>query len=226
MPVSPPRRRAIPLRVVVLGAFLFASLATGVFAITQGWVRPQLIQSAVQEAGPLGMVAYVFGVVVLELVWVPRAWGLVAGGALFGPLVGGLLSLVADSLGALLCYLLGRGGGREWVKGLLSRRPRAERVVKLLAERRGGFTVAALRVMPVAHYTAVSYAAGLGGVGFGAFLLGNSLGILPGAFLYPFIGNAALSPTSPAFLISAGVLAVAFVASFFLARWYLGKHAS
>jgi uncharacterized membrane protein YdjX (TVP38/TMEM64 family) len=205
--------------------FLIASLGMGVFAITQGWVRPQLIQTAVLEAGPWGMVAYVCGVVLLELLWVPRAWGLVAGGALFGPLVGGLLSLVADSLGALLCYLLGRGGGREWVKELLSRRPRVASVVTLLAERRGGLTVAALRVMPVAHFTAVSYAAGVGGVRFGAFLWGNSLGILPGAFLYPFIGNAALTPTSPTFLISAALVVVAFIASVFVARWYLGKHA-
>lgn len=226
MPSPAKSLRKLPGRALALGVFLAVSLTAGVWAISQGWIRPQLIQSAVEEAGPWGMAAYVAGVVVLELLWVPRAWGLVAGGALFGPLFGGLLSLVADMLGGLLCYLLGRGGGRAWVAGVLARRPQAERVVKLLAERRGGFTVAALRVMPVAHYTAVSYAAGLSGVRLRAFVWGNALGILPGAFLYPFIGNAALEPGSPTFIISAGVLAVAFVASIFVARWYLGKHAS
>jgi uncharacterized membrane protein YdjX (TVP38/TMEM64 family) len=215
---DPERRRRIPARTAALACFATASAAVGVVALAKGWIQPESIQRAAEHAGPLAWAAYVVAVVVLELLWVPRAWGLAAGGALFGPVVGGLLSIVADTIGASLCYAIGRGGGRAWVASLLERRPKAKRIVDLLAKRRGLWIVAFLRVVPVAHYTVVSYAAGLTGVPFATYLVGNSLGILPGAFLYPFLGHAALRPTSPEFLAGLGVLLAALVVSVLVAR--------
>ena len=57
-----------------------------------------------------------------------------------------------------------------------------------------------------------------------AFLLGNAVGLLPGAVLYPAIGAAALAPTSPTFLALAGLLVVAFVLSAWLARRTWRRH--
>jgi uncharacterized membrane protein YdjX (TVP38/TMEM64 family) len=212
------RPRRFPLRAVALAVFALASATVSVVAFAQGWIRPESIHRVATEAGPLAWVAYVAAVVVLEVLWFPRSWGLIAGGALFGPIVGGLLSLVADMLGAVLCYAIGRGGGREWAASQLERRPRAARIVSLLARRRGLWTVAVLRVVPVAHYTVVSYAAGITGVRFSSYVAGNALGIIPGAILYPFLGHAAMRPTSPGFLVGIGLLLVALVVSAVLAR--------
>jgi uncharacterized membrane protein YdjX (TVP38/TMEM64 family) len=107
---------------------------------------------------------------------------------------------------------------------MLERRSKAQRVVDLLARRKGLWTVAVLRVGPVAHDTVVSYAAGLTGVRFASYLAGTSLGILSGAFLYPFLGHAALRPTSPEFLVGAGVLVVATVVSVVLGRRAMRDH--
>lgn len=208
----------LPARVILLGLLLVASGALFLVAIARGWLRPEVIHEAVRRAGPLSMLAYVGAVILLELLWAPRMWGLLAGGALFGPLQGALLSLGADLCGAMLCYLLARGGGREWVEQLLGRHPRTRRVVELLARRRGALTVALLRVCPVAHYTLVSYAAGLTGVRTAPFLLGTALGILPGAVIYPIAGDAALRPGSPAFVISLAVVGVALVVTLLLGR--------
>ena len=91
-------------------------------------------------------------------------------------------------------------------------------MVELLARRRGALTVALLRVCPVAHYTLVSYAAGLGDVRPGPFFLGTALGILPGAVIYPIAGDAALRPGSPAFAISLAVVGVALVVTLWIGR--------
>lgn len=208
----------LPGRTIALLSFLLISIAFGVVALLQGWLSPVLIQEAVTSAGPAGWIAFVLAVVVLEVLWMPRSWGLVAAGVLFGPVVGAALALVADMAGALVCFLLGRGGARQWVTGLLERRPKIHRAVTLLAERRGVVAVAILRVVPVAHYTAISYASGVAGVPVAAFLLGNFLGILPYGLLIPFVGHAALDPTSPEFLIGLVVVALCVLLSAIAAR--------
>jgi uncharacterized membrane protein YdjX (TVP38/TMEM64 family) len=112
------------------------------------------------------------------------------------------------------------------VAGLLARRPRARRVVELLAERRGLWVVAALRVFPLGHYTLVSYAAGLSSVRRGAFLLGTVVGLVPGATIYPIAGDAALRPGSPAFVISVAAVLVVLVVSLVAGRRLLGRPAA
>jgi uncharacterized membrane protein YdjX (TVP38/TMEM64 family) len=164
------------------------------------------------------MLTYVGSVVLLELLWVPRMWGLIGAGILFGPLLGGALSVLADLLGALLCYLLARGAGRDWVVGLLNRRPRARRVAEILAQRRGALTVGLLRCCPVAHYTLVSYAAGLTGVRTLAFMLGTGVGLLPGAVLYPLLGDAALRPGSPIFFAVLALVVAALAITLWAGR--------
>lgn len=180
-------------------------------ALLMGWITPQTIARQVEAAGPLGMVVYVVAVVVLELLWMPRAWGLLAGGALFGPWGGCALSLLGDTLGGGLCFLLARGAAHSLVAHKLQQHPRASQVLDYLARRRGVATIAVLRVCPVAHYTLISYAAGLAGVRVRSFFLGNLLGLLPAAVLYPLLGHAALRPFSPLLWISM-VIILAFLA--------------
>jgi uncharacterized membrane protein YdjX (TVP38/TMEM64 family) len=212
-----------PVRVLLLLLLMISSISLCVVALLKGWVRPQTLQELVARAGSLGMLAYVVGIVIMELLWFPRMWGLLAGGLLFGPVLGGTLSLAGDLAGAYLCFMLARGGGREWVQGLLERRARADQVVKLLVERRGLSTVAVMRVCPVFHYTLASYAAGLAGVSPRTFMAGTALGILPGAVLYPLAGDAVLRPTSPVFIGSVAVIVVFLIVTMIAARKILKR---
>jgi uncharacterized membrane protein YdjX (TVP38/TMEM64 family) len=164
------------------------------------------------------MAVYVGSVVVLELLWMPRVWGLIAGGVLFGPLAGCALSIVADLTSALIAYSLARGAARVWVRTLLERRPRARRLVEILAEKRGAAMIALLRVCPIAHYTLCNYVAGVAGVRPGPFLLGTVIGLLPAAILYSFLGDALLRPGSLKFIVMVSLIAVTAVLSLWIGR--------
>lgn len=208
----------IPLRVVLLALVVALSIGGCATAWLAGWVKPDTIQTMVSGGGGWAMGAYVLAVIVAELLWMPRMWGLIAGGVLFGPWVGGALSVLADTIAAVLCYGIARSTGRSWIAGMLERKPTAHRVVQLLAERRGAVTIALLRVCPIAHYTLVSYAAGLSGVPLRSFLIGGTVGILPGAILYPLVGDAALRPTSPVFIVSTILLVVFLIVTVIAGR--------
>lgn len=210
--------RGVPPRMWALAGLVAATGALCLVAVLRGWVSPRTLQELVARSGGAAMAAYVAGIVVMELLWMPRMWGLLAGGVLFGPLLGGALSIAGDLSGAALCYFLARGAGQAWVAGALERHERARRVVELLARRRGLGTVAVLRVCPAAHYTLVSYAAGLMGVRPLAFLVGTAVGILPGAVVYPVAGAAALKPTSPMFLGAVAVMVAFLVVTLVAAR--------
>lgn len=205
-------------RGALFAALVLVSLAGCALALAMGWLSPRTLVEAAREAGWRGAAIFVGLVVLMELLWLPRMWALVSAAVLFGPVRGVLISLVADSLSAVLCYLVGRSVGRGWVEGLVATRPRARRALDLLVTRRGWAAVAVLRVVPVAHYTLVSYLAGLAGIGPRPFLAGNTLGLLPGAVLYAAVGASALRPTSPAFLLSMGILVIALVATGLLGR--------
>lgn len=203
--------RRVPIRVVAFAVVLTLAAVAFLVAWAQGWISPAAIQRATRQAGPWALAAFVTAVFVGELLWMPRLWGLVAGGLLFGPLAGALLSLGADLAAAATAYALARTAARDWAARLLRRRPKAERVVQLLAERRGLVIVAVLRMCPIAHYTLVSFAAGLAGVRPLPFLLGTAAGNVPGAILYPLLGDSITRPTSPVFLGGIALVAVALV---------------
>jgi uncharacterized membrane protein YdjX (TVP38/TMEM64 family) len=215
-PASP--SRLPPLPALLLFALLGITGVACAIALARGWVSPELIQSLVKRSGPGAMAVYVGAVVVLELLWMPRVWGLVAGGVLFGPFVGFALSIVADLTSALIGYSLARGAARVWVRTLLERRPKAQRLVEILAEKRGAATIALLRVCPIAHYTLCNYVAGVAGVRPGPFVLGTVVGLLPAAVLYSFLGDSLLRPGSPKFIVMASLIAVTVVLSLIVGR--------
>ena len=221
-PDTPPKSR----RPLILVAAMLLSLVGCGLAVMNGWITSETLQTAVDPTRPSGVAVFIGLAVLLELLWLPRMWVLMGAGILFGIRDGILLSIVSDTLSALICYALARGAGREWAAAMISKRPRAHQVINLLARRRGGVSVAVLRSMPIAHYTMVSYLAGLTGVAFTPFIIGNTIGLVPGALLYVIVGASMLDPTSPVFIGAMIVLLIAFVLTTILGRRVLKSGAS
>ena len=209
----PSRRRAIGF-----GVFIALSLVGCVLALSLGWLSPQRLADLVRGSGWWGALILVGLVVVMEMLWLPRMWATVAAAMLFGTVRGALIAFAADTTTALLCFFIARGVGRGWVERLVAERPKAKRVVELLVERRGAVTIAVLRLVPVAHYTLVSYLAGLVGIRPRSYIIGNTLGLIPAVVVLAMVGGSALRPTSPMFLISMGLLLVALVVTFIAGR--------
>jgi uncharacterized membrane protein YdjX (TVP38/TMEM64 family) len=206
---------------IAFSVFIGVSGILCVLAIQQGWIDRETLQHAVKDAGGGAIAAFVLGTVLIQFLWMPRLWSLLAAGALFGPVLGTVLSYLADQISAAICYAIARGGGQKWVADQLNSKPKAKKVVELLAKRRGAATTALLRVCPVAHYTATSYAAGLAGVTPKSFLLGTAIGAIPAAILYPLVGDAALKPGSPIFLFLAALTIVGLAITFIAGRRFL-----
>jgi uncharacterized membrane protein YdjX (TVP38/TMEM64 family) len=109
-----------------------------------------------------------------------------AGGFLFGWFVGGLASIVAATVGAVLIFVIARSALGE---------PLAARAGPWLAKLRQGFQEDAfsyllfLRLVPIFPFWLVNLAPALLGVSLGTYTLATFIGIIPGSFAYSIAGS-------------------------------------
>lgn len=170
--------------------------AIALYGYSQGWHEPLTLSSLIRHRSHLvGMVnghtltavlAYVAIYAVAVALSFPGASLItIAGGFLFGWLVGGTLTVFAATFGAMLIFLAARTSLGE----ALTRRssPRLER----LAE---GFRADAfnyllfLRLTPIFPFWLVNMAPALFRVPLRTYLLATFIGILPGTYAYSVVG--------------------------------------
>jgi uncharacterized membrane protein YdjX (TVP38/TMEM64 family) len=138
------------------------------------------IRAAVERAGHLGPVVYVAAVVVEVLIApIPGTLLYAPGGALFGGLFGGALSLAGNTIGAAVATWLARTF-RARLAGRLDP-PQLQRLAERVGSR-GLLVVTLLRLNPLTSSDLVSYAAGLAGIPVWRVALGTAIGMAPLCF--------------------------------------------
>lgn len=106
----------------------------------------------------------------------------------FGPVSGTCYALLGSLASAALLYELGRFAPERLRHFLVN--ARTERVIERIA-RRGTLAVAVVRLFPIAPYSVVSLLAGTAHVPRGGYLLGTTLGLVPGILLYALFADRA-----------------------------------
>jgi len=110
----------------------------------------------------------------------------IAGGFLFGWLLGGAASVVAATIGATVIFLIARSALGDLL---------AARASPWLSRFRKGFQEDAfsyllfLRLVPIFPFWLVNLAPGLLGVNFATYVATTILGIIPGTFAFALAGN-------------------------------------
>jgi uncharacterized membrane protein YdjX (TVP38/TMEM64 family) len=205
------------IRLAVFAIALLATSSLGILALLKGWVDIDSLQRWVAGQGLAAMASFVGLAIVMELFWLPRMWGLIAGGLLFGAPKAIALTVIADLVAAIAMFWFARAAGREVVARLVAKRPKLEQLVEMLARRRGLWTMFLLRALPI-PYTGGSYASALAGVRFRDYVLGTALGILPGTLIFTVVGVNARDPSKPGFWIGMIVTAATVLLGLFLLR--------
>jgi uncharacterized membrane protein YdjX (TVP38/TMEM64 family) len=136
-------------------------------------------------AGPI-----VFGVlyVVAVLLLLPGSAWTLAAGALFGLETGTVVASLSSTTAAALAFLIARYLARDWVLRKVRAYPRFGAIDRAVSE--GGWRVVALlRLSPAVPFNLQNYIYGLTGIRFGPYLLTSWLAMLPGTFLYVYLGH-------------------------------------
>lgn len=164
-----------------------------------------------QWSGPTALVGFTVAYGVCTTAFVPRPVLNLAAGALFGSQSGLATALAGTVLGAGLAFGLGRLLGQEALRPLLRARWLAA-ADRQLSEH-GFRSMLAIRLFPGLPFAAMNYAAAVSRMRWCPYLLATALGSIPNTAAYAVAGARASTPTSPAFLLSMGFIAVSGLAA-------------
>ena len=167
-----------------------AVVGGGVFAFRDGLDLGHVherVHDMVAAAGPWGAVAFVLLFAVGTVLFVPGSVYSLAGGALFGPVIGVVLNLSGATLGAVLAFLAARHGAQEWVRARTG-----ARLTPLIAgvEAEGWRFVAFVRLVPLFPFTVMNYAFGVTRIGLVPYVLATVVCMIPGSLAYTWMGFA------------------------------------
>lgn len=141
------------------------------------------VENAGVAAPLLFMAIYAIGAVL----FLPGTVLTLAGGALFGPVLGTLYNLTGATLGAALAFLVSRYLASDWVAARTG-----GRLKQLIngVEAEGWRFVAFVRLVPLFPFNLLNYALGLTRIRFSHYVLASWICMLPGALAYTYLGYA------------------------------------
>ena len=187
-------------------------LAAGVALalVYRGRFDAAALQSRVQEAGIAAPLLFMLIYALAAVLFLPGSVLTLAGGALFGPVLGTLYNLSGATAGAAMAFLFARYLASDWVA-----RKAGGRVKQLIdgVEREGWRFVAFVRLVPLFPFNLLNYALGLTRLKFSHYLVATYVFMLPGTIAYTYLGYAGREAvTGGEGLIRKALLALALLA--------------
>ena len=173
------------------GILLAGGLLTALLLVP--WSRwALLLVEWIRDAGLVGVIVYSIAYVAATLLLLPGSILTAGAGLAYGPLWGTLLVSPVSVLAATLAFLLGRGIARKRVARRIAQHPRFSAIDEAIGD--SGFKIVLLlRLSPIFPFNLLNYALGLTRVSLRDYVLASLLGMLPGTFLYVYLGSLVTS---------------------------------
>lgn len=169
---------------------------------------PALLSATIHRAGPWGPVIYIAVIVISVVVsQIPGAPLAVAAGAIWGPWLAGLYTVLGGFGGALVAYTLGRGIGASVVQALTGK---TFQFSEQVSEAHLGWLIFGTRLIPIFSFDLVSYAAGMAKLSLPMYASATLLGMTPSTLMLTFVG-AHVQPTGSFLLGIMGLFTLLFV---------------
>jgi uncharacterized membrane protein YdjX (TVP38/TMEM64 family)/rhodanese-related sulfurtransferase len=200
--------RAVIPRLVLALAIAGAAIW---LALNREGIDPARIETSIRQLGAWAPLAHVALFAVGAVLFLPGAVFGLAGGVLFGPLWGTILSLAGATLGATASFLVARYLAADWV-----RRKAGARIERLIAgvEAEGWRFVAFVRLVPLFPFNLLNYALGLTRIPLMHYLLASLVCMAPGTLAYTWLGYAGREAVDGnAAAIRYGLIALALLAA-------------
>ncbi len=195
------------LRILLLGGLL-AGVALAI--VYRDQFDAAALEAWVRDAGAVAPLLFMLVYAAAAVLFLPGSVLTLAGGALFGPVLGTVYNLTGATLGATLAFLISRYLASDWVAERTG-----GRVKQLIngVESEGWRFVAFVRLVPLFPFNLLNYALGLTRLGLLPYVVATYLFMVPGALAYTYLGYAGREAIAGGEdMIRKGLLALALLA--------------
>ncbi len=176
--------KALFLRLLVLAV---VAGAIALVTLNRDQLNPDALDAWLSDFGIWAPVVYVGLYALGTVVFAPGSLFALAGGAMFGPVLGTILNLLGATLGASIAFLIARYLAGDWVAQKSG--GRLKRMITGV-ENEGWRFVAFVRLVPVFPFNLSNYAFGLTRIPFVSYVVTSFITMAPGALAYTWLGYA------------------------------------
>lgn len=177
--------RKFLLACLIFALVIYAIHAFGLFDLLTD--LPHL-QTLIRQSGLFGYSLYILLFIIATLFLLPGSILVIAGGIVFGPLLGTLLSLIAATLASSCSFLLARWLGRDLLLKYVGHSHTFQAIEKGIARNGIDFLILT-RLIPLFPYNIQNYAYGLTTISFWPYTLISALTTLPGIVIYTVMAS-------------------------------------
>ena len=192
---------------IVLGAGIFLAF------IYRDLITGENLERFVAGLGVWGPLAYIFIYLIATVLVIPGSAITLVGGALFGPLLGTVYTLIGATGGLTLAFLTSRYLAADWVE---KKAGSALGRIKAGVEHEGWRFVAFVRLVPLFPFNLLNYMFGLTRIPLRTYVLTSAICILPGTAGYVYLGFALREGLAGENLVRNGIIGLAVIASLVL----------
>lgn len=173
-------------RWILLGVLILLAFAAIQWLPIGPWIEG--LRSWIEARGALGPILFVAIYIIAGLLFVPASALTLAAGAVFGVGLGlGLVSFAATAV-ATLAFLIARHVAHYRFEKLARKQKKFGAISRAISA--GGWKmILLLRLSPVVPFNLLNYLLGLTRVELGPYVLASWIGMLPGTFLYVYLGH-------------------------------------
>lgn len=146
------------------------------------------MQETLRHHGAWSYLVYVALFITATLCLIPGSLLVIAGGVLFGPLTGSLLSFAAATVASSLSFLIARWLGRDLLQRYVGHTAVFQAIERGIARSGSDFLILT-RLVPLFPYNIQNYAYGLTAIPFWPFTLISAVTTLPGLVIYSVMAS-------------------------------------
>jgi uncharacterized membrane protein YdjX (TVP38/TMEM64 family) len=188
-------KRSPIVQLIALMVILIALFLAMKFLPVRQWTRN--FNDWVGQMGVAGILIFIGFYAAATVLLVPGSILTIGAGFAFGLWKGFLAVSAGSTLGAALAFLVARFVARDKVETIARQNEKFRRIDNAIGKE-GAKLIFLLRLSPVIPFNASNYFYGLTAVKFWPYVLASWIGMMPGAFLYVYIGVASKAAVSVA----------------------------
>ncbi|MFV0504820.1 MAG: TVP38/TMEM64 family protein [Lachnospirales bacterium] len=181
------------------------------------------MQEYFQGLGITAYITYILIYIIVAIFMFPASLVTIGAGIIFGPILGGLLSLVGATIGAVCSFLIAKYMARDYIVKKFKGNILFDKIEKGVKENGKNFLILT-RLVPVFPYNIQNYAYGLTSMKVFEFFIVSFICMAPGAFIYAFMaGEIVTSGVSLKLLLEFAIAGVILFIISLIPKYYAKK---